>query len=109
MGTNGNGKSRRIPDGRIIQLHIPIGILAIKELSFQEKHVLACLMQNVDRETGCSPALIKQTAKFLSLSDKEVADAMFELERKGLVERYPEGFVFYHHPCFDMMLEREKE
>ena len=101
--------SRRIPDGVLIKLQIQIGILAIKDITFEEKLVLACLMQNVDPETGHSPALIAETAEFLSLSKKSVGDAMFNLERKGLVARYSEGFVFFDHPAYHMMLKRKAE
>jgi hypothetical protein len=110
MGANGtNGDTQRREDGLLKQLFVPIGVLAIKNISLTEKIVLACLMQNSDRETGVSPARINYTSNYLSLTPKEVSDAFFELEKKGLVSREIEGFVFYDHPSYHMRLKRERE
>jgi hypothetical protein len=112
-GTNGDARNinipNRIPDGIRIHLSIPIGVLAIKELSSEEKIVLACLMQNFDERVDASPVSIIATARFLSMTTKEVADIMFELEKKSMVAREPEGFKFFDHPCYHMFLKRSSD
>jgi DNA-binding MarR family transcriptional regulator len=107
MGTNGNGKKYERNDALFMTLEIPIGMLAIPELSLEEKLVLACLYQNYESEIEASPISIRATANFLSFNPKKVSDAMFELEKKGLISKEINGFVFYDHPCYHMIYQKE--
>lgn len=98
---------RRRPDGLFVTLDIPLGVLAMTNLTLAEKMVLGRMLQCYNGEVGASQTSVRNMELFLYLPMKVIVDAIHKLELLGLIGRNEYGYIFYDHPCYDVFLRSE--